>query len=172
MAFRVRKVFGTCRSLNEWLFGSEKSSGLSRNAPQRSEIFSSSFATAWIAPKTAITSTLCFTPKLKHMAFANIAHRLTILSPSLWSPEKRFVKVRPGYSINLVLSYVVKEVKLKITVKCRSSGRLRFEDIKRFMSPETHPQNFGTFEKGAPHLNFPDPTPCVNDRDDLVIFFT
>ena len=130
MAFRVRKVVGTYCSLNEWLSGSEKSSGLSRNAPQRSEIFSSSFATAWIAPKTAITSTLCLTPKLKHMAFANIAYRLTILSPSLWSLEKPVVKVRPGYSINLVLSYVVKEVKLKITVKCRSSGRLRFEDTK------------------------------------------
>ena len=39
------------------------------------------------------------------------------------------------------------------------------------MSPEPHSQNFGTFEKGAPHLNFPDPTPCVNDRDDLLNFF-
>ena len=63
------------------------------------------------------------------MAFANIAHRLTILtrgpvsrkSRKLFGPEKPFVKLRPGCSINLGFSYVVKGIKLKITVKFRAS---------------------------------------------------
>ena len=38
----------------------------------------------------------------------------------------------------------------KITAKFRASGRLRFEDTKRIMSPEIRPKSFGTFEKRAP----------------------
>ena len=72
--------------------------------------------------------------------------------PFLESPEKPFVKLRPAYSVTLVLSYVVKGIKIKITAKFRASRRLRFEDTKRIMSPEMRPKSFGTFEKRAPGL--------------------
>ena len=38
---------------------------------------------------------------------------------------------------------------IKITAKFSASRRLRFEDTKRIMSPETRPKSFGTFEKQA-----------------------
>ena len=69
-------------------------------------------------------------------------------SRELFGPEKPFVKVRPAYSVKLVFSYVVKGIKIKITAKFRASGRFRFEDTKRIMSPEIRPKSFGTFEKG------------------------
>ena len=71
-------------------------------------------------------------------------------SRELFEPEKPFVKLRPAYSVKLVFSYVVKGIKIKITVKFRASRRLRFEDTKRTMSPEIRPKSFGTFEKRAP----------------------
>ena len=74
-------------------------------------------------------------------------------SRKLFGSEKPFVKVRPAYSVKLVFLYVVKEIKTKITAKFRASGRLRFEDTKRIMSPEIRPKSFGTFEKQAPGLN-------------------
>ena len=49
--------------------------------------------------------------------------------------EKPFVKLRPAYPVKLVLLYLVKGIKIKITAKFRASRRLRFEDTKR-MSPE------------------------------------
>ena len=48
-------------------------------------------------------------------------------------PEKPFL---PAYSVKLVFSYVVKGIKLKITVKFRDSEHLRFEDTKRIISAE------------------------------------
>ena len=68
----------------------------------------------------------------------------------LFGPEEPFVKLRPAYSVKLVFSYVVKEIKIKISAKCRASRRLRFEDTKRIMRPKS----FGTFEKQAPGRSF------------------
>ena len=65
----------------------------------------------------------------------------------LFGPEKPVEKLRPAYSVKLVFSYVVKEIKIKITAKFRASTRLRFEDTKRILSPEIRPKRFGTFEK-------------------------
>ena len=75
-------------------------------------------------------------------------------SRKLFGPEKSFAKLRPAYSVKLILSYVVKGIKIKITAKFRASRRLRFEDIKRIMSPETRPKSLGTFEKQAPGLEW------------------
>ena len=71
-------------------------------------------------------------------------------SRKLFGPEKPFVKLRPVYPVTLVFSYVVKGIKIKVTVKFRASRRLRFEDTKKIMSPEMGPKSFGTFEKQAP----------------------
>ena len=71
-------------------------------------------------------------------------------SRELFGPEKPFVKLRPAFSVKLVFSYVVKGIQIKITAKFSASRRLRFEDTKRIMSPETRPKSFGTFEKQAP----------------------
>ena len=69
--------------------------------------------------------------------------------PFLERSEKPFVKLRPVYSVRLVVSYLVRGIKIKITAKFRASIRLRFEDTKRIMSPEMRPKRFGTFEKRA-----------------------
>ena len=75
-------------------------------------------------------------------------------SRELFGLEKPFVKLRPAYSVKLTFSYVVKEIKIKITAKFRASRRLRFEDTTRIVSPEIRPKSFGTFEKRAPaHLS-------------------
>ena len=74
-------------------------------------------------------------------------------SRKLFGLEKPFVKLRPAYSVKLVFSYVVTEIKVKITAKFRASRRLRFEDTKRIMAPEICPKSFGTFEKQAPAPN-------------------
>ena len=71
-------------------------------------------------------------------------------SRELFGPEKPLVKLRLAYSAKLIFSYVVKGIKMKISAKFRASGRLRFEDTKRIMSPEIRPKSFGTFEKRAP----------------------
>ena len=71
-------------------------------------------------------------------------------SRELFGPEKRFVKLRPAYSVKLVSWYVVKGIKVKINEKFRASRRLRFEDTKRIMSPEIRSKSFTTFEKQAP----------------------
>ena len=68
-------------------------------------------------------------------------------SRELFRPYKPFEKLRPAYSVKLVFSYVVKEIKIKITAKFRASRRLHFEDTKKIMSPEIRPKSFGTFEK-------------------------
>ena len=47
----------------------------------------------------------------------------------LFGPENPFVKVRPAYSVKLIFSYVVKGIKIKVTVKFCASRRLRFQDI-------------------------------------------
>ena len=70
----------------------------------------------------------------------------------LYGPEKPFLKLRPAHSVKLVVLYVVKGIKIKITAKFRASIRLRFEDTKRIMSPEIRPKTFGTFEKRAPEV--------------------
>ena len=83
-------------------------------------------------------------------------------SRELFGPEKPVVKLRPAYSVKLVFSYVVKGIKIKITAKFRASGRLRFEDTKRIMSPEIRPKSFGTFEKQAPgHIGALTSTPSL-----------
>ena len=69
-----------------------------------------------------------------------------------FGPEKPFAKFRPAYSVKMIFSYVVKEIKIKITAKFRASRRLCFEDTKRIMSPEKRLKSFGTFEKRAPAL--------------------
>ena len=64
--------------------------------------------------------------------------------------EKPFVKLWPAYSVKVVFPCVVKGITIKTTAKFRASIRLRFEDTKRFVSPEIRPERFGTFEKRAP----------------------
>ena len=54
----------------------------------------------------------------------------------LHEPEKPFVKLRPAYSVELVFSYVVKGIKIKINAKFRDAENLRFEDNKKIMLPE------------------------------------
>ena len=71
-------------------------------------------------------------------------------SRELFGPEKPFVKLRPAYSVKLIFSHVVKEIRIKITAKFRASRRLRFEDTKRIMLPEIRPKSFGAFEKQTP----------------------
>ena len=117
------------------------------------------FAIFFLAPRK--------TTQIKKYAFGVIAPRLVfffppgkfgkipVLSPGatrpfLENPEKSFVKLRPAYSVKRVFSYVLKGIKIKITVKHRASRRLHFEDKKRIMSPEMRPKSFGTFEKRAP----------------------
>ena len=60
--------------------------------------------------------------------------------------EKPFLKLRAVHSLELVFSYVVKGIKIKITAKFRDTHRLRFEDTKRIMSPE----NFRDFRETGP----------------------
>ena len=55
-------------------------------------------------------------------------------------------KLRPAYSVKLVLSYVVKGIKVKITAKFRDREHFRFEDTKRIMSPG----EFGVFRETGP----------------------
>ena len=55
-------------------------------------------------------------------------------SRKLFGHEKPFVKLRPAYSVRLILLYVVKRI--IITEKLCASTRLRFEDTKTIMSPE------------------------------------
>ena len=57
--------------------------------------------------------------------------------------------LRPDYSAKLVVSYVVKGIKINITAKFRALRRFRFKDTKRIKSPEIRPTSFGTFEKQA-----------------------
>ena len=71
-------------------------------------------------------------------------------SRELFGPEKAFVKLRTGYSVKLVFSYVINRSQIKIAAKFRASRGLRFEDTKRIMSPEMRPKSFGTFEKQVP----------------------
>ena len=66
--------------------------------------------------------------------------------PKNLQAEKPFVKLRPAYSVKLILSHVVKGIKIKKIAKFRDTEHLRFKDTKRIMSPE----KFGTFEKQAP----------------------
>ena len=78
-------------------------------------------------------------------------------SRELFGPEKPFVRVRPAYSVKLVFSYVVKGIKIKIIAKFRASRRLRFEDTKRIMSPEIHPntpEKFRDFRETGPWFAF------------------
>ena len=52
-----------------------------------------------------------------------------------FGPEKPFIKLRPAYSGKLVVSYVVKGTKSKITARFCGSRHLRFEDTKSLVSP-------------------------------------
>ena len=70
-------------------------------------------------------------------------------SRKLFGPKKPFVKLRPAYSVNLVFSYVVKGIRIKITAKFRASRRLRFEDAKRILSPERRPKVISEMSPGS-----------------------
>ena len=82
--------------------------------------------------------------------------RIAIQGPVSWKSRKLFghekplVKLRIANFAKLVFSYVVKGKQLEKTAVFRLSKRLRFEDAKRIMSPETRPIIFGTFEKRVP----------------------
>ena len=76
-------------------------------------------------------------------------------SRQLFGPEKPFVKLQSAYSVKLVLSHVVKGIKMNIWRKCRASRSLRFKDTKRIMPPGMHPKSFRIFEKQAPGTCFP-----------------
>ena len=95
--------------------------------------------------RSEVSSIFCYDKKLPYEDQEPVSRK----SRKLFGPEKQFVKLQPAYSVNLVFSYVVKGIKITITVKFRGSRRLRFEDTKRIMSPEMRPKSFGTFEKRA-----------------------
>ena len=76
---------------------------------------------------------------------------LMYLDCGLASRGPFLVKLRPAYSVKLVFFFSFVFFFLVKLVK-----RLLFEDTKRIMSPEIRPKSFGTFEKGAPGLNFSD----------------
>ena len=59
----------------------------------------------------------------------------------LFGREEPFIKLPPIYSVKLVFSYVVKGIKINLTVKFRASRRLRFKNTKRIMSPEMRQKN-------------------------------
>ena len=67
--------------------------------------------------------------------------------PFLESPEKPSVKLRPAYSVKVVYSCVVKEIKITMTAKFGASRLVRFEDTKRIMSLEMRPERFGALAK-------------------------
>ena len=71
-------------------------------------------------------------------------------SCKIFRPKTPFEKLRPAYSINLVFSYLVKGINIKMTAKFCASRCLHFQDTKRIMSPKMHPKSFGTFKKRAP----------------------
>ena len=74
-------------------------------------------------------------------------------SRKLFGPEKPFVYPLPAHSVKLVIPYVVKGIKIKITAKFCASRHLSFEDTKKIESPEMRQKSFGTFEKQAPEHN-------------------
>ena len=74
-------------------------------------------------------------------------------SRKLFGLEKPFRKLLSAHSVKLVFPYVAKGIKIKITAKLCASRHLRFEDIKKIVSPEMRPKSFGTFEKQAPVLD-------------------
>ena len=64
-------------------------------------------------------------------------------SPKNFLAEKPFVKIRPANSEQLVFSYVIKGLKIKLSEKFRTSRHLRFEDTKTIMSPEIRQKVLG-----------------------------
>ena len=87
-----------------------------------------------------------------------------------FGPKKPFLKLRNANSAKVIFSYAVKGKHLKKTAKFRASRRLRFEDTKRIVSPETRPKSFGTFVKQVPgfylssiHDTRDDPYPELNE---------
>ena len=80
-------------------------------------------------------------------------------SREFFGPEKPFEKLRPAYSVKLVFSYVVNEIKIKITAKFRASRRLRFEDTKRIRNT---PETFRDFRETGPWFEW------AEKRNDLI----
>ena len=70
--------------------------------------------------------------------------------PKTFRARKAICKTPTRFFCKAGLFSVVKRTKLKINAKFCASRRLRYEDTKRIMSPETRPRSFGTFEKRAP----------------------
>ena len=72
-----------------------------------------------------------------------------------FGPEKTFITLRSAYSVKLVISYVVKGIKIIIPAKFRDSRRLRFEDRKTIMitSLEMRPKSFGIL-RNRPLISF------------------
>ena len=66
----------------------------------------------------------------------------------LYESEKLFLKLWRAYSVKLVFSFVVMEVKIKISAKFRDSEHSCFEDTKRIMSPE----KFRDFRDTGPQM--------------------
>ena len=65
-----------------------------------------------------------------------------------FNPGKPFVILRPAYPVKLVFPCVVKGIKIKINAKFRAPRRFRFEDPKRFMSPEMRQKVSGLKSNG------------------------
>ena len=103
----------------------------------------------WLAVKTP-AGLIC--PPIVELGFFPVLGPVSRKSRELFGFEKPFVKLRPGCSVKLIFSHVVKGIRIKITAKFRASRRLRFEDTKRIMLPEIRPKSFGAFEKRAPDL--------------------
>ena len=94
----------------------------------------------WLA-KIRTPSLICPSPspvtQRRHCVTAEwVQGALSRKSRELFGPEKPFEKLRPTYSVKLVFSYVVKEIKIKRTAKFRASRRLCFEDTKRLCHPK------------------------------------
>ena len=103
----------------------------------------------WLAVKTP-AGLIC--PPIVELGFFPVLGPVSRKSRELFGFEKPFVKLRPGCSVKLIFSHVVKGIRIKITAKFRASRRLRFEDTKRIMLLEIRPKSFGAFENQAPDL--------------------
>ena len=93
-------------------------------------------------------------------------------SRKLFRPEKPLINLRLAYSVKLIFSYVLKRIKIKITLKFCASRCLCFDDTKRIMSPEKRRQSFGTFEKGAPGQKYTGTLSFSTESNHLVVFLS
>ena len=66
--------------------------------------------------------------------------------PKTFRVQKAVHKTPTTSFCKAVFVNVLKGIKIEITGKFLASGRVRFEDKKRIISPEMRPKSFGTLE--------------------------